>query len=168
MAADTKKWEQSAGFALDAHPGVVRWVKNEHLGLRVPYRKNGVGASYIPDFVAELDVGLFLLVEIKGQYSDDADIKAKAAQRWVEAVNSLGEYGIWHYVVATDPAGLPTLLDQYCVAKWDADETFNLVARDARKWVDDRKAKGWTRADFAKALVEYLRSDEFRGGGANG
>ena len=168
MVADTKKWEQSAGFALDAHPGVVRWVKNEHLGLRIPYRKNGVPATYIPDFVAELDVGLLLLVEIKGQYGDDADIKAKAAQRWVKAVNSVGEYGLWHYLVATDPSGLSALLDQYCVARWDAGETFNLVAQDARKWVDEKRARGWTRGDFADALVEYMRSEEFKGGGASG
>jgi type III restriction enzyme len=27
MVADTKSWEQSAGYALDTHPGVVCWVK---------------------------------------------------------------------------------------------------------------------------------------------
>jgi type III restriction enzyme len=36
MVADTEKWEQSAGFVLDTHPSVERWVKNEHLGLRIP------------------------------------------------------------------------------------------------------------------------------------
>lgn len=36
MVADTEKWEQSTGFVLDTHPSVERWVKNEHLGLRIP------------------------------------------------------------------------------------------------------------------------------------
>ncbi len=87
MVVDTKKWEQSAGYALDTHPGVVRWVKNEHLGYFMPYRKNGIPARYIPDFYAVLDIGLTLVIETKGQYGDDADLKAKAAERWVNAVN---------------------------------------------------------------------------------
>ncbi len=112
MAADTKQWEQSAAFALDTHSTVVRWVKNEHLGLRVPYRKHGVPASYLPDFIAVLLSGLILLIEIKGQYGDDADLKAKAAQRWVEAVNRAGGFGTWEYRVATDPPALGKLLDE--------------------------------------------------------
>jgi hypothetical protein len=38
---------------------------------------------YYPDFIAVLTTGLTLLIEIKGRYADDADRKAKAAQRWV-------------------------------------------------------------------------------------
>jgi type III restriction enzyme len=112
MAADTKTWEQSAAFALDTHPGVERWVKNEHLDLRIPYRKNGVPASYIPDFIAVLVAGLILLIEIKGQYGDDADIKAKAAERWVAAVNRAGGHGTWRYLVVTDPPALMRVLDE--------------------------------------------------------
>ena len=112
MAADTKQWEQIAAFALDAHASVVRWVKNEHLGLRVPYRKHGVPASYLPDFIAVLLCGLILLIEIKGQYGDDADLKAKAAQRWVAAVNRAGGFGTWAYHVVTDPPALGKLLDE--------------------------------------------------------
>jgi type III restriction enzyme len=112
MVADTEKWEQSAGFALDTHPAVARWVKNEHLGLRIPYRKNGVPASYLPDFIAVLLSGLILLIEIKGRYGDDADLKAKAAQRWVEAVNRAGGFGTWQYWVVTDPPALMKLLEE--------------------------------------------------------
>jgi type III restriction enzyme len=112
MAADTKTWEQSAAFALDTHPGVERWVKNEHLGLRIPYRKNGVPANYIPDFIAVLVAGLILLIEIKGQYGDDADLKTKAAQRWVAAVNRAGGHGTWRYLVVTDPPALTQVLDR--------------------------------------------------------
>lgn len=120
MAADTKTWEQSAGFALDAHPGVIKWVKNEHLGFAIPYRKNGVPSSYIPDFIAELDSGLSLIIETKGQYNDSADIKAKAAERWVNAVNEAGNVGMWRYRVVKEPTALPDVLNQLCSAKWDA------------------------------------------------
>lgn len=120
MAADTKKWEQSAAFALDAHPGVIKWVKNEHLGFTIPYRKNGVPSIYIPDFIVELDIGLTLIVETKGQYNDNADIKAKAAERWVSAVNEAADFGLWQYVVVKEPTELPKILNGYCVSKWDA------------------------------------------------
>src|SRR5699024_5072727 len=68
MVADTGQWEQSAAFALDAHPGVTRWVKNDHLGFVIPYRKRNIQARYIPDFLVVLDNGLRLIVEVKGQY----------------------------------------------------------------------------------------------------
>jgi type III restriction enzyme len=112
MVADTKTWEQSAAFVLDSHPAVVRWVKNEHLGLRIPYRKDGVPSNYIPDFVVVLESELRLLIEVKGQYGDDADMKAKAAERWVAAVNRLGEFGSWRYLVVKDPPALTKVLDE--------------------------------------------------------
>lgn len=119
MVADTRKWEQSAGFALDSHPGVQRWVKNDpHLGFAIPYRKRNSPARYIPDFIAVLDNGLQLIVEIKGQHDDDADLKAKAARRWVQAVNRAGEYGRWDYVVVDDPSRLGPLLDEFADASW--------------------------------------------------
>jgi len=117
MAADTEKWEQSAGFVLDTHPAVERWVKNEHLGLRVPYRRDGVRASYIPDFIAVLLTGLGLLIEVKGLYGDDADRKAKAARRWAAAVTRHGEFGTWQYVVVKDPPALAKWLDELAPAE---------------------------------------------------
>lgn len=109
--ADTGQWEQSAAFALDAHTGVARWVKNDHLGFVIPYRKRNIQARYIPDFLVVLDNGLQLIVEIKGQYDDNADVKAKAAERWVRALNHLGEYGRWSYVVVEDPQKLGSVID---------------------------------------------------------
>ncbi len=116
MVADTDKWEQSAGFVLDTHPSVERWVKNEHLGLRIPYRKGGVLASYIPDFIAVLLSGLRLLIEVKGQYGDDADLKAKAAERWTAAVTRHGGFGTWRYIVVEDPPALAKCLDRLAPA----------------------------------------------------
>lgn len=75
MVADTKIWEQAAATALDAHPAVRRWVKNDHLGFQVPYRKDGVRRRYMPDFIVDLVSGERLVVEIKGQMGD-AEIKA--------------------------------------------------------------------------------------------
>lgn len=120
MVADTGKWEQSAAFALDAHPGVARWVKNDHLGFVVPYRKRNIQARYIPDFIVVLDNGLQLIVEVKGQYDDGADVKAKAAERWVKAVNRLGEYGQWVYLVVEDPQKLGLAINDVAASNWDS------------------------------------------------
>jgi type III restriction enzyme len=116
MVADTGKWEQSAAFALDAHPGVARWVKNDHLGFVIPYRKRNILARYIPDFLVVLNSGLQVIVEIKGQYDDDADVKAKAAERWVRAVNRSEEHGRWSYVVVEDPQKVGRAIDTISAA----------------------------------------------------
>lgn len=60
-----------------------------------------------------------MIVEIKGQLTDDADVKSKAAQRWVNAVNRLGQHGTWHYLLVTDPGALGVALNAYATAKWD-------------------------------------------------
>lgn len=119
MVADTQKWEQSAAFLLDSHPGVKRWVKNDRLGFFIPYRNRGLPARYVPDFIVVTDTDTQVIVEIKGQVTDDSDIKAKAAQRWVAAVNRLGQHGKWHYLLVTDPGRIAGLFNDYSKEKWD-------------------------------------------------
>ncbi|KQW46703.1 MULTISPECIES: BPTD_3080 family restriction endonuclease [unclassified Roseateles] len=115
IVADTKTWEQAAATALDAHPAVRSWVKNDHLGFVVPYRKDGLRKRYLPDFIVELASGERLIVEIKGQ-PGDAEIKAAAAQRWCRAVNNDGRFGRWSYHLVMQPANLSKLLDQVAMA----------------------------------------------------
>jgi type III restriction enzyme len=81
---------------LDSHPAVAAWVKNDRLGLVIPYRKEGTPRKYLPDFVVELTNGDRLIVEIKGQLGDAA-IKKAAAERWCRAVSNDGRYGKWAY-----------------------------------------------------------------------
>jgi type III restriction enzyme len=119
LVADTRSWEQAAAFVLDAHPGVARWVKNDHLGFAIRYRNQGLPAHYLPDFLVELDNGRRLIVEVKGRYDDRADAKAKAAERWVAAVNRAGVYGQWGYVVVEDPGELGPVIDGHASARWD-------------------------------------------------
>lgn len=111
MVADTKKWEQSAAYCLDTHNKVRAWVKNDHLGFLVPYRKDGNKRNYLPDFIVELVSGEKLVVEIKGQVIDDALVKEAAAKRWCEAVNREGRFGRWSYHLIKHPADLMQLLD---------------------------------------------------------
>ncbi|HEX9593260.1 MAG TPA: hypothetical protein VGB12_07950, partial [bacterium] len=67
----------------------------------------------------ELDNGRRLIVEVKGRYDDRADAKAKAAERWVAAVNRAGVYGQWGYVVVEDPGELGPVIDGHASARWD-------------------------------------------------
>ena len=119
MVADTQKWEQSAAFLLDSHLGVMSWVKNDRLGFYIPYRNRGLPARYVPDFLVVTDSGQNVIIEIKGQVTDSADAKAKAAERWVAAVNRLGTYGNWHYLLVTDPGRLGPMLNGFTGASWD-------------------------------------------------
>jgi type III restriction enzyme len=111
MVADTKTWEQAAATAFDAHPSVRRWVKNDHLGFVVPYRKDGVRRKYLPDFIIETIAGEHVIVEIKGELGD-AEIKAAAAHRWCNAVNNDGRFGRWSYAMLRHPADLMNMLNR--------------------------------------------------------
>lgn len=103
-------WEREAAEILDAHPMVRAWVKNDRLGLVVPYRKDGVAKKYLPDFIVELTGGERLVVEIKGQLGD-ALLKKAAAERWCRAVNNDGRFGKWSYHLCVGKHVLKQVLD---------------------------------------------------------
>lgn len=103
-------WERQAGDVLDSHPVVEAWVKNDRLGLVIPYRKDGVSRKYLPDFVVVLEGGDRLLVEIKGQIGD-ARLKQAAAERWCRAVTNDGRFGRWGYRLCFGAGELKAILD---------------------------------------------------------
>jgi len=39
---------------------------------------------------------------------------SQIAQRWVDAINRVGQYGQWIYLVVRDPVDLPLMLDTMC------------------------------------------------------
>ena len=98
VVADTKKWEQSAAFRLDKSSAVHSFVKNASLGFAIPYLHNGQMHDYLPDFIirSQADKNRHLILEVKG-YDPLEEVKAAAALRWVNAVNSDGRYGSWRY-----------------------------------------------------------------------
>jgi type III restriction enzyme len=103
-------WEREAGELLDSHSAVAAWVKNDRLGLIIPYRKEGTPRKYLPDFVVELKNDDYLIVEIKGQ-EGDAAIKQAAAKRWCRAVNNDGRFGSWDYRLCFGAEELRGVLD---------------------------------------------------------
>ena len=103
-------WESEFCRVVEAHPRVIAYVKNQGLGLEVPYRSGSVSRTYIPDFIVLVDDGhgtedpLHLIVEIKGYRGEDAkDKKATMDVFWVPGVNRLkGAYGRWAFAELTD------------------------------------------------------------------
>ena len=110
VVADTSTWEQSAAYFIDTHEAVAAFVKNQGLGLGVRYVHDGETHEYIPDFVIRLTNGIHLILETKG-YDPLEDVKAQAAQRWVNAVNADGTYGEWRYVVVHEMAATRSAID---------------------------------------------------------
>ena len=102
-------WEAEFCRVAEAHPRVRSYVKNQGLGLEVPYRFGSVSRTYLPDFVVLVDDGrskddlLHLVVEIKGYRGEDAKQKKETMDTyWVPGVNQLGSFGRWAFAEFTD------------------------------------------------------------------
>lgn len=54
--------------------------------------------------------GKTLLLEVKGEETDQAKAKHQAAYRRVAAVNNWGRLGVWEFAVCKDPQMLPGML----------------------------------------------------------
>ena len=108
-------WERQAAELLGSHPAVAAWVKNDRLGLVIPYRKEGSPRKYLPDFIVELAGGGYLVAEIKGQVGD-AMIKKAAAERWCRAVTNDGRFGQWSYRLCFGASDLEQVLDKLDLA----------------------------------------------------
>ena len=122
VVLDTKTWESAAAFRLEQSPMVECYVKNDRLGLNIPYEYEGVSHYYEPDFLVRLTNGVTLILEIKG-YQDDQDAaKHDAARRWVSAVNNWGQLGNWEFHVCRDPQTLGQEL-----ASMSRDHTMRMV-----------------------------------------
>lgn len=79
VVADTSTWEQSAAYYIDTHPAVAAFVKNQGLGLGIPYLHDGDPHDYIPDFVIRLTNGVHLILETKG-HDPLEEVKSQAAR----------------------------------------------------------------------------------------
>ncbi|MDD4890560.1 MAG: hypothetical protein PHU85_11605 [Phycisphaerae bacterium] len=49
---DTDAWESTATFRLEESDEVEHYVRNDHMGLTIPYEFQGVDHAYEPDFLA--------------------------------------------------------------------------------------------------------------------
>ncbi len=112
VVADTQNWEQTATYYIDTHKAVDAFVKNAQLGFAIPYFNNGQNHEYIPDFIIRLKNAraTHLILETKG-HDPLEQVKANAANRWVNAVNASGQYGHWAYVICRKPTDVGKAID---------------------------------------------------------
>ena len=105
-------WEAGEAFELERNPLVKAWVKNDHLGFEDtrPYSM-GCGRKYRPDFLIRLTSGRLLVLETKGQDSQQDQTKREFLDEWIRAVNHHGGFGEWGWAVSKNPADLKGILE---------------------------------------------------------
>jgi type III restriction enzyme len=103
-------WESADAFQLDHDGNVDAWVKNDHLSFEVLYVFKGVVQKYRPDFLIRLKSGEFLVLETKGQDTDQDKTKRAFLDEWVKAVNEYGGFGKWRWAVSKQPGDVVGVL----------------------------------------------------------
>ncbi len=96
---------------------VTAWVKNDHLGFEIMYVFKGVVQKYRPDFLIRLATGKMLVLEVKGQDTQQNRTKREFLAEWVKAVNEHGGFGQWAWDVSFDPADIPGLLAKHATSQ---------------------------------------------------
>jgi type III restriction enzyme len=112
MVADSA-WEQYAANVLESSPLVTSYAKNDHLGFQIYYLWNGARRRYIPDFLIRLTNGKTLVLEIKGEDSEQNRAKRSTLDAWVKGVNAKGGFGEWCWDVAFEPAVILDLVARH-------------------------------------------------------
>ncbi|WP_024279513.1 DEAD/DEAH box helicase family protein [Xanthobacter sp. 126] len=111
-------WEERLALALEAHPRVLAYARNQALGFEIPYLDAGVMRRYVPDFLARVDDGgaepLNLVIEVKGERNETDKAKAETTRDlWVPGVNALGSFGRWAYAEFRDGSSMAQDLDAF-------------------------------------------------------
>lgn len=88
-------WEAAEAYHLEHSDLVTAYAKNDHLGFYVLYLFNGVVRKFFPDYLIRLTNGKTLILEVKGQDSEQNKVKRQHLDQWVEAVNQHGGFGEW-------------------------------------------------------------------------
>lgn len=103
-------WEASDEFTLENSVAVSAWVKNDHLGFEVFYIYRGVVRKYRPDFLVRLANGDMLVLETKGQNTEQDKVKRQYLDEWTQAVNAQGGFGRWRWAVSRAPGEIRDIL----------------------------------------------------------
>ncbi|HUG43513.1 MAG TPA: type III restriction endonuclease subunit R, partial [Acidobacteriota bacterium] len=105
-------WEASDAFVLEESEAVDAWVKNDHLGFEILYIFRGVVKKYRPDFLVRLKNGDMLVLETKGQDTEQDKVKRSYLDEWTQAVKAHGGFGRWRWAVASAPGEIRDILMQ--------------------------------------------------------
>ena len=89
---------------------MIAWVKNDHLGFEILYVYRGVVRKYRPGFLLRLRSGHMLVLETKGQDTEQDKVKRLYLDEWTQAVNVHGGFGHWRWAVAEEPGEIWDIL----------------------------------------------------------
>lgn len=106
------RWEYLEAKTISENAAVESFVKNDHLGFAVFYNYQGVIRRYFPDFIIKLKNGEHLILETKGQDSEQDKTKRAFLDEWCRAVNQHGGFGRWSWAVSFDPNDLEMILQK--------------------------------------------------------
>ncbi len=114
MIADST-WEQYAANLFDSTKQkiVLAYAKNDHLGFQIYYLWNGSRKRFVPDFLIRLANGRILVLEIKGEDSEQNRTKRSALDAWVKGVNAKGGFGVWCWDVAFKEAQIHDIIQKH-------------------------------------------------------
>lgn len=103
-------WEASEAYELERNKNVIAWAKNDHLGFVVNYSYQGTPHTFYPDYLVRLTNGTTLVLEVKGQDTQQNRTKREFLDEWVRAVNEHRGFGQWAWAVSMNPADLADIL----------------------------------------------------------
>jgi type III restriction enzyme len=106
------RWEASEAAELDRNKSVEAWVKNDHLGFEIHYTFQGIVHKYRPDFIIRLTNGTHLILEVKGQDTQQDKTKREFLDEWIRAVNTHGGFGKWIWAVSKNPKDIEDILEK--------------------------------------------------------
>ncbi|MCY4491116.1 MAG: type III restriction endonuclease subunit R, partial [Thaumarchaeota archaeon] len=110
-------WELAAIQEFERNANVISWVKNDHIGFVIKYLYNGILHDYWPDFIIRLENNVILVLEIKGVDDDMNRKKRDYLKRWVNAVNTDGNYGTWVWDVAFSPNTVKSIISKHAKSR---------------------------------------------------
>jgi type III restriction enzyme len=112
---DQTSWEKFTADALEASELVESYAKNDHLNFQVYYSWNGSKRKFVPDFLVRFKNGKMLVLEVKGQDSEQNRAKRAAMNSWCKAVSQKGGFGVWVQDVLLEPSRINDLLTHHGV-----------------------------------------------------
>ncbi len=102
---EDSSWETKLAQTLEDMDEVFHYVKNDlRLGFVIPYTIDGQERKYSPDFIAVLEDGTHLVIEVTGEQKRDKMQKVRTAtELWLPAVNGHAGFGRWDFIEIIDP-----------------------------------------------------------------
>ena len=106
-------WEKAVVDLCEKRKFVAAWAKNDHLDFTVRYLWKGSTRNFVPDYLIRFTNGKTLVLEVKGQDSEQNKAKRAAMQTWVKTINEQGGFGQWCFDVVFDPAKIMDVISSH-------------------------------------------------------